>query len=122
MIEKLAETTFLSKRLLDRLYGVSLREGVGYVRNSWSITDSLQWSFPTRIAPGRRSRIVRSDTSQADAGRRDRAANKGPRERVAPDFLIGAHALTQADALLTADAGFFRSYFEGLRVIAPEIA
>jgi predicted nucleic acid-binding protein len=50
------------------------------------------------------------------------AANKGLRERVAPDFLIGAHALTQADALLTADAGFFRSYFEGLRVIAPEIA
>jgi predicted nucleic acid-binding protein len=49
-------------------------------------------------------------------------ANKGPRERVAPDFLIGAHALTQADALLTADAGFFRSYFEGLRVISPEIA
>ena len=31
-------------------------------------------------------------------------------------------ALTQADALLTADVGFFRSYFEGLRVIAPEIA
>ena len=49
------------------------------------------------------------------------AANKGPRERAAPDFLIGAHALTQADALLTADAGFFRHYFEGLRVVTPEI-
>ncbi len=47
------------------------------------------------------------------------AANKGPRERVAPDFLIGAHALTQADGLITADAGFFRRYFAGLRVIAP---
>ena len=49
------------------------------------------------------------------------AANKGRRERAAPDFLIGAHALTQADALLTADAGFFRHYFEGLRVVTPEI-
>ena len=49
------------------------------------------------------------------------AANKGRRERAAPDFLIGAHALIQADALLTADAGFFRHYFEGLRVVTPEI-
>lgn len=47
------------------------------------------------------------------------AGNKGPRERTAPDFLIGAHAIKQADALLTTDAGFFRHYFEGLSVIAP---
>ena len=47
------------------------------------------------------------------------ARNKGPRERVAPDFLIGAHALVQADALQTTDAGFFRHYFEGLNVVSP---
>ena len=47
------------------------------------------------------------------------AKNKGPRERKAPDFLIGAHAIKQADALLTTDAGFFRHYFEGLRVVGP---
>ena len=47
------------------------------------------------------------------------AKNKGPRERTAPDFLIGTHAFKQADALLTTDAGFFRRYFEGLRVVAP---
>ncbi len=47
------------------------------------------------------------------------ARNKGPRERVAPDFLIGAHAMQQTDALLTCDAGFFRHYFEGLTVITP---
>jgi len=48
------------------------------------------------------------------------ARNKGPRERTAPDFLIGAHALHQADALLTTDGGFFRHYFKGLTVVAPE--
>ena len=45
--------------------------------------------------------------------------NKGPRERVAPDFLIGAHALQQTDALLTTEAGFFRKYFRGLTVSTP---
>ena len=47
------------------------------------------------------------------------AKNKGPRERTATVFLIGAHAIKQADALLTTDAGFFRNYFEGLNVLVP---
>ena len=47
------------------------------------------------------------------------ARNKGPRERVAPDFLIGAHAMRQADALLSCDANFFRHYFDGLTVLVP---
>lgn len=47
------------------------------------------------------------------------ARNKGPRERVAPDFLIGAHALVQTDGLITTDTGFFRQYFGGLNVITP---
>ena len=48
------------------------------------------------------------------------AKNKGPRERVAPDFLIGAHAIEQANALLTTDTGFYRHYFKGLKVMVPE--
>lgn len=47
------------------------------------------------------------------------AHNQGPRLRVAPDFLIGAHASQQADALLTTDAGFFRQYFKDLKVVTP---
>lgn len=44
----------------------------------------------------------------------------GRRERVVADFLIGAHAMMQCDALITRDAGFYRDYFKGLKVIVPQ--
>ncbi len=44
----------------------------------------------------------------------------GRRERVGADFLIGAHALLQCDGLITRDAGFFRDYFKGLKLIVPK--
>ena len=43
----------------------------------------------------------------------------GRHERVVADFLIGAHALLQCSALITRDAGFFRDYFKGLKLIVP---
>lgn len=43
----------------------------------------------------------------------------GTRERILPDFLIGAHAMLQADRLLTRDRGFYRRHFEDLLVIDP---
>jgi predicted nucleic acid-binding protein len=46
----------------------------------------------------------------------------GKRERVVADFLIGAHALSRCDRLLTRDRGFYRSYFEKLDVLDPSIA
>ena len=44
--------------------------------------------------------------------------NAAPRS--VPDFLIGAHALLQCTGLITRDAGFFRDYFKGLKVIVPK--
>ena len=41
------------------------------------------------------------------------------RDRIVADFLIGAHARLQADALLSRDRGFFGSRFPGLRLIDP---
>lgn len=43
----------------------------------------------------------------------------GSRERVIADFLVAAHARVQCDRLLTRDRGFYRSYFQGLRILDP---
>ena len=61
----------------------------------------------------------------AAAGRLWRAHRQGKtllRDRVVADFLIGAHALLQADALLTRDRGYYRRCFRGLRVVDPSEA
>lgn len=43
----------------------------------------------------------------------------GKRDRIATDFMIGGHALKQADRLLTRNQGFYRQHFRGLVVTTP---
>ncbi len=43
----------------------------------------------------------------------------GPRQNLIPDFMIGAHALKQANGLVTADRGYLRQYFRGLKILQP---
>jgi hypothetical protein len=69
---------------------------------------------------------VRFDPISSDAARlagrlwrEHRVKNPPPRGRLIPDFLVGAHARLQSDALLSRDRGFYRRYFSGLRVIDP---
>jgi hypothetical protein len=42
----------------------------------------------------------------------------GPREHLVPDFLIGAHAVEQADAIAAIDRGYLRRYFPKLKVLS----
>lgn len=72
-------------------------------------------------------RILEVDFSQMsrDAALRAAAAWRrfreqgGKRDRIASDFLIGAHALVQCDRLLTRDRGFYRGCFQRLKIIDP---
>jgi predicted nucleic acid-binding protein len=63
-----------------------------------------------------------SEEAAAKAGKLWRELRREPgasRLRVVADLLVGAHALVQADALLTRDRGFYRTRFKGLRVLEP---
>lgn len=69
---------------------------------------------------------ARYDGLSADAAalagqlwRKHRARSRSSRSRVVADFLVGAHATFQADALLTRDRGFYRDYFASLTLIDP---
>ena len=43
----------------------------------------------------------------------------GPRKTILPDFLVAAHAATQADSLATEDRGYLRTYFPAIRLLTP---
>ncbi|HEY5791671.1 MAG TPA: PIN domain-containing protein [Chthoniobacterales bacterium] len=50
---------------------------------------------------------------------RDYRNEGGPRTTILPDFLVAAHAATQADALAADDRGYMRAYFPNIRILAP---
>lgn len=64
---------------------------------------------------------IRAGEMQRKYKQRVQAASRTPASpRAIPDFLVGAHAMLQCTALITRDAGFYRDYFKGLKVIEPK--
>lgn len=73
-----------------------------------------------RYLPVERRAAVRAGEMQRRYNQRRRTSGQAEAApRTVPDFIVGAHALLQCSALITRDAGFFRDYFKGLKVIVP---
>jgi predicted nucleic acid-binding protein len=87
-------------------------------------------SFPAASEADAALRGLRIDFSALDAPAALAASTSwrayrkagGSRERVIADFLIGAHALRDADRLLTRDRGFYRRYFKKLSIVDPALS
>jgi predicted nucleic acid-binding protein len=119
----------------DPAFGPTSREAVRGCRNEGSlIACAVTWAelaaffpSPEAAAEGMRRLGIQFSPMPLDAALAAGAAwneyrrRGGPRTRIVSDFLIGAHALLQADRLLTRDRGFYRSYFQGLPILDPSV-
>ena len=83
---------------------------IGSAKETEAKLRQMQVNFSVLVQP--------SAELAADAWR-DYRRRGGTRARLAPDFLVGGHALLQADRLLTRDRGFYRAYFKKLDVLDP---
>ena len=85
------------------------------------VMDALE-EMGVHFSPVEQRAAIRAGEMQRKYNQRMRteAAAAPAARRTIPDFIVGAHALLQCSALITRDAGFFRDYFKGLKVIVPK--
>lgn len=93
--------------------------GLGHGSEIMDVVEEMGLSY----LPVERKAAIRAGEMQRRYKQRLRSAGvTSPIQRTVPDFIVGAHALLQCSALITRDAGFFRDYFKGLKVIVPKPA
>ena len=91
--------------------------GLGHGTDIMDVVEEMGMSY----LPVERRSAIRAGEMQRRFNQRRRAGSGGsPSTRTVPDFVVGAHALLQCAGLITRDAGFFRDYFKGLKVIVPK--
>ncbi len=92
--------------------------GLGHGAEIMDVVEDMGMQY----LPVERRTAIRAGEMQRRFNERRRAGKAGATARTVPDFIVGAHALLQCTALITRDAGFFRDYFKGLKVIVPKPA
>ena len=92
--------------------------GLGHGAEIMDVVEEMGMSY----LPVERKAAIRAGEMQRRYKQRLRTLGKTglATQRTVPDFIVGAHALLQCSALITRDAGFFRDYFKGLKVIVPK--
>jgi predicted nucleic acid-binding protein len=99
---------------------VVVAEVVTGLGNGSSVIDALEALGIDFLALEQRSAVRAGEMQRRYAERRRASPLRTEPPRVVADFMIGAHALLQCQGLITRDAGFFRDYFKGLKVIVPK--
>lgn len=76
-----------------------------------------RWAaYATKGGKNRLSRAGCGETFEAACAKCGTAFTK--RLHVLADFLIGAHALTHADCIISRDLGVYKTYFSDLKVVS----
>jgi hypothetical protein len=88
------------------------------VRVAWSRFMRKRRSF-LHTRAGLESPLDSAASTRAGSAWRSYRLRDGRRERLIADFLVGAHAVEQADRLLTRDRGFHKGAFGSLVVVDP---
>ena len=93
--------------------------GLGHGAEIMDVIEEMGMSY---LAVERRAAVRAGQMQRRYRQRLPSQAATGGVRRTVSDFIVGAHALLQCSALITRDAGFFREYFKGLKVIEPKAA
>ena len=87
--------------------------------NDKTVFARLMNDFGIAYSPMPDNAAIRAGAIWRLARSASRDAKARQRLAIVPDFLIGAHALECADALITRDRGFMRRWFADLKIVDP---